>query len=113
MFMDVIRKSGHKQALSQFFHPGDLDFLAVQGSAFSLSRKKKLVINGTIHPSSHDLTRNLYRDRNAEHLKTVCEIGRAVERIDNPSSRSAFPFDRTFFRENAVFRKTLSNLILY
>ena len=63
---------------------GDADAAVVQERAAPARRREEIVAHRVVDHAVRDLAAVRERDRNAVLRKAVQEVGRAVERIDDP-----------------------------
>ena len=78
------RESGADEAVTQMRPLRDADAPIVEECAATSGGREEVVADGVVDDSMRDLALVRERDRYAVLRKAVQEVGRAVERIDDP-----------------------------
>lgn len=108
-----MRNAAADDAIREHAARGDAQAAIVEeGSAAALGGVK-LVRRRIEDDAGDDLAVTLERDRHGEHRNAVQEVGRAVERIDDPAMRAVGALDLLIglFAEEAVGRPCLQQLV--
>lgn len=101
-------KARRKERAPQFDRSGRMRGLAIQGEALPQLRCEEFVMGDIVHDSSDQVSPILQRDGNGVRRHAVDEIGRAVQRVDNPATAMRLTRDvvgRGFLAEDRVFRE--------
>ena len=77
-------KAGADEAVAQMLALGDADAAVVQERTAPAGRREEIVAHRVVDHAVRDLAAVRERDRNAVLRKAVQEVGRAVERVDDP-----------------------------
>ena len=81
----IIGKTGHQQRLLQRRHGGDSDPFAIQKCAASQLGFEQFPMERVIDHAQDYPAFQLQADRDAKCRKPMCEIGRAIEGVDDPA----------------------------
>src|ERR1051325_10682385 len=85
----VVWKAGREQGLVELGGLRDANRLVVQERAFAFHGAEALVAERIVDQAKNDLLLALKRDRDRDVRKRMREVGRAVERIDDPAVDAA------------------------
>src|SRR5262249_43542215 len=101
----VMRQAARDDGLGEIFARGDADALVVEERALAALGEKQLVGGGIKHEARDQRAVTLEPDRDRELRNAVQEVGRAVERIDDPGMRLVGALDlAAFLAEERVTR---------
>jgi hypothetical protein len=106
-----MRQSAGDDRLGQPLPRRDTDALVIEKRALAAFGNKHLVVGGVVDEAGNDRARAFERDGDGEMRNAVQEIGRAVERIDDPAMRLVGALARAaFLTQKAVIRSRLGEL---
>ena len=110
----VMRQPAGDDGFGQPLPSGDADALIVEEGALAAFGDEQIVIGGIIDQAGDDRAAALERDRDREVRNAVQEIGRAVERVDDPAMGLVAAFVRAaFLAEEAVIGPRLGELFAH
>src|SRR5208283_1709373 len=98
----VVRESGAEQGGPQVGRGADANRLAVEACALSAMRDEAFLFQRVVDHAELHAPAPFVRDRYAELRIAVCEVGGAVERIDDPSMVALMRAGAAFLREDRM-----------